>query len=51
MTYNLNINNSNMIIIFKLDKDAPEDFILKWIELKNKCEAWTETDCRKETIN
>ena len=51
MTYNLNINNnSNMIIRFKLDNDAPEDFILKWIELKNKCETWTKTDTRKETI-
>jgi len=52
MTYNLNINNniSNLIIRFKLDHDTPDDFIKKWIELKNKCETWTETDCRKETI-
>lgn len=52
MTYNLNINNniSNLIIRFKLDHDAPDDFIKKWIELKNKCKTWTETDCRKETI-
>jgi hypothetical protein len=51
MTYNLNINKTNMIIRFKLDNDAPQDFILKWIELKNRCETWTETDTRKETIN
>jgi hypothetical protein len=52
MTYNLNINNNstNMIIKFKLDNDAPEDFIEKWKELKDKCETRTETDCRKETI-
>jgi len=52
MTYNLNINNniSNLIIRFKLDHDAPQDFIKKWQELKNKCETWTETDYRKETI-
>ena len=52
MTYNLNINNNitNMIIRFKLDNDAPKKFLEKWLELKNKCETWTETDCRKETI-
>jgi len=53
MTYNLNINNNitNMIIRFKLDNDAPKDFVKKWIELKNKCESWnTETDSKKEII-
>ena len=53
MTYNLNINKNitNMIIRFKLDNDAPKDFIKKWLELKNKCETLTKTDSRKETID
>jgi hypothetical protein len=53
MTYNLNINKNitNMIIRFKLDNDAPKDFIKKWIELKNKCETYTETDCKNDIID
>jgi hypothetical protein len=52
MSYCIDINKNinNMIIRFKLDNDAPEDFIKKWVELKNKCEGWTKTDCKKETI-
>ncbi len=38
-----------MIIRFKLDNDAPEDFIKKWIELKIKFESRVKTG-RKETI-
>jgi hypothetical protein len=52
MSYCIDINKNinNMIIRFKLDNDVPEDFIKKWVELKFKCEGWTKTDCRKETI-
>ena len=50
MTYNLNINKTNMIIRFKLDNDAPKKFLEKWLELKNKCETRTKTDNRKEII-
>ena len=37
MSYNLDINKNitNMIIRFKLDNDAPKNFINKWLELKN----------------
>ena len=38
MTYCIDINKnvSNMIIRFKLDNDAPDNFIKKWVELKKK---------------
>ena len=45
MSYCIDINKNinNMIIRFKLDNDAPDDFIKKWVELKIKCESRNNT--------
>ena len=49
MTYCIDINKNinNMIIRFKLDNDAPEDFIKKWVELKIKCESRDDTSYKE----
>jgi len=45
-----NENINNIMIRFKINNEVPKNNIKKWKELKNRCETWTETDCREEII-